>query len=94
MMSKFLRDLLIGIVFIVLGIWLSVTSRYFLFYGLMVAGLVQIIQAFAHLAQSRKRTDSNGLPIKAFYPTDKPQEKARFIQNIDSQEDLDTPKQG
>lgn len=36
-MSRFLRELLIGIAILILGIWLSVASGYFLFYGLNAA---------------------------------------------------------
>lgn len=92
-MPKFLRELLIGIAIIILGIWLSVASHYFLFYGLIVIGLFSVILAFVHLAQSKQKSDGPGMPVKKFYPTDKPQEKARFIESFDAQELLDVPKQ-
>ncbi|HWR18870.1 MAG TPA: hypothetical protein VN608_04555 [Clostridia bacterium] len=92
-MSKFLRELLIGIAIIILGIWISVASEYFLFYGLIVVGLFLVILAFVHLAQSKQKSDDGEVPVKKFYPTDKPQEKARFIESLDSQETLEVPKQ-
>ncbi|HOG02192.1 MAG TPA: hypothetical protein PKW29_13945 [Clostridia bacterium] len=93
-MSKFLRELLIGIAIIILGIWLSVANGYFLFYGLIVVGLFLVILAFVHLSQSKqKKSNDSEVPVIKFYPTDKPQEKARFIESLDSQETLEVPKQ-
>lgn len=92
-MSKFWGELLAGVAAIILGVWLSLTSRYVLLYGLIVAGLFLIVLAFVHLSQGKKRNDASGSPVKMFYPTNKPQEKTRFIQNLESQEDLDMPKQ-
>jgi hypothetical protein len=91
-MSKFIRELLIGIAIIILGIWLSVASGYFLFYGLIVIGLFTVILALVHFAQSKQKSDDQGMSVKKFYPTDKPQEKARFIENLDAQETLEVPK--
>ena len=92
-MSKFLRELLIGIAIIILGIWISVASEKFLFYGLIVVGLFSVILAFIHLNQSKQKSNDGVVPVKRFYPTDKPQEKARFIKSLDSQETLEVPKQ-
>ncbi len=92
-MSKFFRELLIGIPIIILGIWLSVASGYFLFYGLIVVGLFSVILAFVHLNQSKQKRNDGEVLVKKFYPTDKPQEKARFIGSLDSQEALEVPKQ-
>lgn len=92
-MSKFLRELLIGIAIIILGIWLSAASNQFLFYGLIVAGLFSVILAFVHLSQSSPKGDDGKVAAKKFYPTDKPQEKARFLESLDMQEALAAPKQ-
>jgi hypothetical protein len=92
-MPKFIRELLIGIAIIILGIWLSVASKYSLFYGLIVIGLFSAILAFVHLAQSKQKSDDGEAPVKKLYPTDKPQEKTRFIENLDAQEALEVPKQ-
>ena len=92
-MSKFLRELLIGIAILILGIWLSVASGYFLFYGLIVAGLFSVILAFVHQNQSKQKSNDGEAPVKKFYPTDKPQEKARFMESLDSQQTLEVPKQ-
>lgn len=92
-MSKFLRELLIGIAIIILGIWLSVTSKQFLFYGLIIAGLFLVILAFVHLSQSKSKSDDGKAMVKKFYPTEKPQEKAHFLESLDRQEALEVPKQ-
>ena len=92
-MSKFFRELLIGIAIIILGIWLSVASGYFLFYGLIVAGLFSFILAFVHRNQIKQESKDGEAAVTKFYPTDKPQEKARFIENIDTQETLGVSKQ-
>ncbi len=92
-MSKFLRELLIGVAAIVLGIMLSVAIENYLFYGLVVFGLFSVVLAFVHLSQSRQGSDGHGTPVKKIYPTDKPQEKARFLENLDAQEALEVPKQ-
>jgi len=92
-MSKFLRELLIGSAILILGIWLSVASGYFLFYGLIVAGLFSIILAFVHQNQSKQKSNDGEGPVKKFYPTDKPQEKARFMESLGSQQTLEVPKQ-
>ncbi len=92
-MSKFFSELFVGIAVILAGVWLSLANRQVLFYGLIVAGLFLVYRAFAHRAQSREENNEDGSPVKKFYPTDKPQEKARFIENLASQEDLDMPKQ-
>ena len=91
-MSKFSRELLIGIAILILGIWLSVASGYFLFYGLIVAGLFSVILAFVHRNQIKQESKDGEAPVTKFYPTDKPQEKARFIENIDAQETLEVSK--
>jgi len=91
--SKFLRDLLIGLALIIIGIYLSLVSKQFLFYGIMIVGLFAVIVAFKHLSQSKNKKDELGYPIKDIYPTDKPQEKAIFLQTLESQEDLVMPKQ-
>ena len=93
MLSKFLRELLIGIAAILLGVLLSMASGHFLFYGLVVFGLFWVVLAFAHQNQSKQKQDDGETPVIQFYPTDKPQEKARFIKNLDSQEPLEVPKQ-
>ena len=92
-MSKFSRELFIGIAITILGIWLSVSSEYFLFYGLILYGLFSVILAFVHLNQSKQKSNDGEVPVKKFYPTDKTQEKARFINSLDSQEALEVPKQ-
>lgn len=92
-MSKFLRELLIGIAIIILGIWLSMANGQFLFYGLIVFGLFSVILAFVHRSQSQQKSNDGEEPVIKFYPTDKPQEKARFIENLDAQETLEVPKQ-
>lgn len=91
--SKFSRELLIGIAILILGIWLSVASGYFLFYGLIVAGLFSVILAFVHQNQSKQKSNDGAVPVKKFYPTDKPQEKARFMESLSSQQTLEVPKQ-
>ena len=92
-MSKFLRELLIGIVAILVGILLSAANGQFLFYGLIVFGLFWVILAFVHLNQSKPNKDDGEAPVQKFYPTDKPQEKSRFIENLAVQEILEVPKQ-
>lgn len=92
-MSKFLRELLIGIAIIIAGVWLSVSSENILFFGLIVVGLFSVILAFVHLAQSKQKSTDSRVPVKRFYPMDKPQEMARFIESLDSQETLEVPKQ-
>ena len=92
-MSKFLRELLIGIVAILLGILLSLASGRFLFYGLIVVGLFLVILALVHRSQSKQNGKDGEAPVTKFYPTDKPQEKAKFIENLDAQETLAVPKQ-
>ncbi len=91
-MSKFMRELLVGIGIAFVGILLSISSGYILFYGIIIVGLFMIILAFVHRSQG-KSSSKDGDNIKKIYPTDKPQEKLRFIQNISLQEDLDAPKQ-
>lgn len=92
-MPKFLRELLIGIAILILGIWLSVASGYFLFYGLIVAGLFSIILTFVHQNQSKQKSNDGEGPVKKFYPTNKPEEKARFMESLGSQQTLEIPKQ-
>lgn len=92
-MSKFLRELFIGVAVIILGIWLCAVSEYFLFYGLIVVGLFLVILAFVHLNQSKQKGNDGGVPVKKFYPTDKPREKARFIESLDFEQALAVPKQ-
>lgn len=87
-MSVFLKELLIGIAAVIGGVMLSMSSRYIIFYGLIVYGLIQIVLAFVHLSQSRKTTDAAGFSLKKIYPKDKPEEKARFIETLDAQENL------
>jgi hypothetical protein len=60
-----------------------VASGFFLFYGLIVVGLFLVILAFVHLSQSKQNKSNNGeVPVIKFYPTDKPQEKARFMKAL------------
>ena len=92
-MSKFLRELLIGIAVILVGILLSAANGRFLFYGLIVFGLFLVILAFVHQNQSKPNKGDGEAPVKMFYPTDKPQEKTKFIENLDAQEVLSVPKQ-
>jgi hypothetical protein len=92
-MSKFLRELLIGIGALLLGVLLSLASGRFLFYGLIVVGLFLVTLAFVHRNQSKQSGKDGEAPVTRFYPTDKPQEKAKFIKNLDAQETLTVPKQ-
>lgn len=92
-MSKFLMELFIGIAAIIGGILLSIMSREYLFYGLIIYGLLQIVYSFIHLSKIRKNTDSVGFSLKKIYPKDNPQEKARFIETVDAQENLNMPKE-
>ena len=92
-MSKFLRELLIGIVVLLLGILLSMASGQFLFYGLIVVGLFLVILAVVHRNQSKQSGNDGEVPVKKLYPTEKPQEKARFLANLDAQETLQVSKQ-
>ncbi len=92
-MSKFLRELLIGIAVTLLGVLLSTASRQYLFFGLIVVGLALVIFAFVHRNQSKQTSNDGEVLVKKFYPTDKPQEKARFLKNLDAQETLAIPKQ-
>ncbi|MDI9518143.1 MAG: hypothetical protein QM266_02330 [Bacillota bacterium] len=92
-MGSFWGEFLLGVLAFGLGIVLSITSEYFVFYGLIIYGFFQIIMSFVNLFKTKKRKDENGLPIKMVYPTEKPQEKEIFIKSIDSQKDLNIPKQ-
>ncbi len=89
-MSKFLRELLIGIAVTLLGVLLSTASRQYLFFGLIVVGLALVIFAFVHRNQSKQTSNDGEVLVKKFYPTDKPQEKARFLKNLDAQETWDS----
>lgn len=92
-MSKFLRELLIGIGALLLGVLLSLASGRFLFYGLIVVGLFLVILAFVHRSQSKQSGNDGEALVTRFYPTDKPQEKTKFIESLDVQETLSVPKQ-
>ena len=92
-MSKYLRELLTGIAVILLGIVLSMASGQYLFFGLIVGGVALVVFAFVHRNQSRQKSSDGEMPVMKFYPTDKPQEKARFLKTLDDQETLEIPKQ-
>ncbi len=90
-MNKSITGLVGGILMILLGLWLSVQSGQVLFIGLLMFGLLSIVISTVNLAKSRK-TVSNGMMIKAMHPEDRPQEMISFLQTLDSQKDLETPK--
>ncbi len=90
-MNKSITGLVGGILMILLGLWLSVQSGQVLFIGLLVFGLLSIVISLVNLAKSRK-TESNGMMIKAMHPEDRPQEMVSFLQTFDSQRDLEAPK--
>jgi len=57
-MSKFLVNLLLGILLIAAGIVFSLISDQYLYYGLMIVGSYFIIVAFVNLFRDRRKNDT------------------------------------
>ncbi|MDR3315394.1 MAG: TM2 domain-containing protein [Coriobacteriales bacterium] len=100
-MPKFRKELLIGIAIILVGLSIAVNSEQYIFFGLVVVGIFFVVLAFMHLYQSksgvgsvRKMYPPDGVgTVRKMWPTNKPKEKASFLQNLESQENLDVAKQ-
>ncbi|HHW94094.1 MAG TPA: TM2 domain-containing protein [Clostridiaceae bacterium] len=92
-MSKFWVGFIIGLFWIVLGIGLTVTSGYVVFFGLIGVGLFLVVLSLVNLNQFKKSSNPSPYPVKNFYPTDKPMEMERFLNNLSREEDLVMPKQ-
>jgi hypothetical protein len=92
-MEEFWREFLIGLAALILGVWLTLSNQQVIFTGLIVFGLLSVIVSFVHLAQSRNKKDAAGNTVRNIYPKDRPQEKERFLQTLNMEEDLPAPKE-